>query len=170
MHEARRIQRGRFTADIDGDFVVFLIGMRFNKPWKIHKWLFIVRAMGRMLRTLDEHPELGCLGYRQWNGRTTLMVSYWRDFDALDAFARDSDLPHLEPWRRFNRAVRDSGDVGIYHETYRVRPGDYETVYGNMPVFGLAAAGRSVPVGVKGDTAAVRIGARKKDKPAVSSY
>jgi hypothetical protein len=23
------VQRGRYTADIDGDFVVFLIGMRF---------------------------------------------------------------------------------------------------------------------------------------------
>ena len=23
----------RMTADIDGDFVVFLIGMRLNRPW-----------------------------------------------------------------------------------------------------------------------------------------
>ena len=28
------IHRGRFSADIDGDFVVFLIGMRPNKPWQ----------------------------------------------------------------------------------------------------------------------------------------
>ena len=40
------------------------------------------------------------------------------DFESLDRFARDTDRPHLEPWRRFNRAVRDSGDVGIWHETY----------------------------------------------------
>ena len=30
---------GRLTGQIDGDFVVFLIGMRINKPWKPHKWL-----------------------------------------------------------------------------------------------------------------------------------
>ena len=25
----------RMTAEVDGDFVVFLIGMRINKPWKV---------------------------------------------------------------------------------------------------------------------------------------
>jgi len=29
----------RVAAQIEGDFVVFLIGMRINKPWKVHKWL-----------------------------------------------------------------------------------------------------------------------------------
>jgi len=29
---------GRMTADLDGEFVVLLIGMRINKPWKVHKW------------------------------------------------------------------------------------------------------------------------------------
>jgi len=150
---------GRFTASIEGDFVVFLIGMRFNKPWMIHKWLPVVTAMFAMLRTIDEHPELGCLGYRQWTGLTTVMVQYWRDFESLDAFARGSDLPHLEPWRRFNRAVRDSGEVGVWHETFRVRAGEYEAIYANMPVFGLAAASSRVPVAAKGETAAERIGA-----------
>jgi hypothetical protein len=165
-----QVQNGRFTADIDGDFVVFLIGMRFNKMWKIHKWLLVVTAMGRMQRTLDAHPELGCLGYRQWNGLTTVMVSYWRDFESLDAFARAADLPHLEPWRKFNRLVRDSGDVGIWHETYRIAQGHYEGLYGNMPPFGLAAASRSVPIASKGQTAAARIGATKRDEPAIAPY
>jgi len=53
---------GRYTGTIEGDFVVFLIGMRVNKPWKVHRW------------------------------------------------------------RRFNRLVRGSGDVGIWHEAYRVPP------------------------------------------------
>ena len=165
-----RIERGRFTAVADDGFVVFLIGMRFNKPWKVHKWLLVVRAMFRMLRVVDAHPELGCLGYRQWNGLTTIMVSYWRDFDSLNAFARGSDLPHLEPWRRFNQVVRDSGDVGIWHETYRVRPGDHESLYANMPLFGLAVATNRAPIAVKGETAAMRIGARTRDKPAVAPY
>ena len=106
---------------------------------------------------LSQHRELGCLGFQQWIGRTTLLVQYWRDFDSLDRFSRDKDLPHLEPWRRFNRAVRASGDVGIWHETFRVRAGEYEAVYGNMPVFGLAAAARHMPAARKANTAAARI-------------
>ncbi len=113
------VQRGRYTADIDGDFVVFLIGMRLNHPLRIRKWWPVAAAMPRMLKVLSQHPELGCLGFQQWFGRTTILVQYWRDFDSLDRFAKDRDLPHLEPWRRFNRAVRASGDVGIWHETFR---------------------------------------------------
>lgn len=152
------VQRGRCTADIDGDFVVFLIGMRVNHPLRVRKWLPVAIAMPRMLKVLKQHRELGCLGFEQWLGRTTLVVQYWRDFDSLDRFARDKDLPHLEPWRRFNRAIRASGDVGIWHETFRVRAGEYEAVYGNMPVFGLAAAARHMPAARKGNTAAARIG------------
>jgi hypothetical protein len=165
-----RVENGRHTADIEGDFVVFLIGMRFNKPWKIHKWLPVAKAMPKMLRAIDEHPELGCLGYEGWNGRTTILVQYWRSFEDLDRFARDTDLPHLEPWRRFNRAVRNSGDVGIWHETFKVHAGEYEAIYSNMPVFGLAAASGHVPAASKGNTAAARIGATATDAPVVEPY
>jgi len=44
----------------------------------------------------------------------------------------------------FNQKVRDSGDVGIWHETYLVRPGSYENIYNNMPPWGLGLAGRLV--------------------------
>lgn len=53
----------RMTASVDGDFVVFLIGMRINKPWKIHKWLPVFLAMPRMLKEIDRHPDCGFLGY-----------------------------------------------------------------------------------------------------------
>jgi hypothetical protein len=164
------VQRGRYTADIDGDFVVFLTGMRLNHPLRIREWWPVAAAMPRMLKVLSQHPELGCLGFQQWFGRTTILVQYWRDFDSLDRFAKDRDLPHLEPWRRFNRAVRASGDVGIWHETFRVRAGEYEAVYGNMPVFGLAAAATHLPAARKGNTAATRIGASTTDEPAVAPY
>ena len=48
-----RIHKGRWTAEIEGDFVVFLIGMRVNKPWKVHKWLPVFLAMPRMLKELS---------------------------------------------------------------------------------------------------------------------
>jgi hypothetical protein len=163
------VHEGRFTADVDDEFVVLLIGMRFNKPWLVGRWLPVAMAMRGMLRTIDAHPEIGCLGYHQWVGRTTMMVQYWRSFDALERFARDEALPHLAPWRRFNRVVGRSGDVGVWHETYRVRAGEYESVYSNMPAFGLALATRHVPVARRGESAAGRIGARADD-PAVEPY
>jgi hypothetical protein len=45
------------AAEVDGDFVVFLIGMRINKPWQIHKWLPVFLAVRRVLRELEAHPE-----------------------------------------------------------------------------------------------------------------
>lgn len=52
----------RVTAEIDGDFVVFLIGLRINRPWKAWKWLPVLVAMPRMLRELTESPGSGFLG------------------------------------------------------------------------------------------------------------
>ncbi|MFB3104875.1 MAG: monooxygenase family protein, partial [Pseudomonadales bacterium] len=41
----------RVTANVTEDeFVIFLIGMRINKLWKVHRWWPVARAMGRMLR------------------------------------------------------------------------------------------------------------------------
>jgi hypothetical protein len=53
-----KIFRGRFTAQIDGPFVVFIIGMRVNKLMMIGKWLPVARAMG--LAAAAEHvPAIG---------------------------------------------------------------------------------------------------------------
>jgi len=49
-------------------------------------------------------------------------------------------------WRSYWRRVGQSDRTGIWHETYLVRAGEYEAVYGNMPPFGLGKAGRLVPV------------------------
>ena len=133
---------GKVAASLDGEFVVFLIGMRINRPWKIHKWLPVFLAMPRMLRHLKRHPEVGLLGYQAFPG---VIVQYWRSFDHLEAYARD-DHHHTSAWRSFAQHIGSSnGDVGIWHETYRVAPGQYEAVYGNMPTFGLGAAGRIIP-------------------------
>ena len=55
----------RMTAQIDDEVVVFLIGMRINRFWKIHKWMPVELAMPRMLRELDAHPDAGFLGFHQ---------------------------------------------------------------------------------------------------------
>jgi hypothetical protein len=81
----------RMTAELDGDFVVFLIGMRINKPWKIHKWLPLFLAMPRMLKELRANPESGFLGSIM---SLNVIVQYWRSFDALESFARNRDMSH----------------------------------------------------------------------------
>ena len=81
----------RVTAEIEGDFVVFLIGMRINKPWKLHKWLPTVMAMPRMIRELEQRPESGFLGHIASLG---VIVQYWRSFEHLEAYARDANHLH----------------------------------------------------------------------------
>ncbi len=155
-----KVQPGRFTADVDGDIVVFLIGMRFNKPWKVWKWWAPFVAMPRMLRKLQGEPDLGLLHVQggMLSGHP-FQVCYFRSLDHLYRFAKDPDLPHLEPWRRFNRKIGASGDVGVWHETYAVSPDRAECVYANMPVWGLGAATATSPVGRKRETAEQRMGA-----------
>lgn len=145
----------RMTAEIDGDFVVFILGMRINKPWKVHKWLPVALAMPRMLRELASHPEAGLLAVTM--GFPTI-VQYWRSFEHLERYARSHDHEHWPAWVEFNKRVRvSSGDVGIWHETYLVRAGDFEAVYGAMPRIGLASAGRHVPVSGARDSARGRL-------------
>jgi hypothetical protein len=160
---------GRYSAQIDGSFVVFLIGMRINRLLAVHKWLPVARAMGPMVEHLLAHKELGLLHaqpFLYWRGAA--LVQYWRSFEQLEHFARDPALNHLEPWKRFNRAVGADGSVGIWHETYQVQAGQYECVYGNMPPFGLAVAGQHLPAVGKRETARRRMGLQ--GEPAVQTY
>jgi Monooxygenase af470-like len=150
------VNQGRWTAEIEGDFVVFLIGARPNSFLHLLRSYLDLggrRGMNHMLKYLSEHPEKGLLGYEQ--GFPTI-VQYWRSFEHLEAFARDADDPHLEPWRNFWRRVGKSGRTGIWHETFLVRDGEYEAIYGNMPTIGLGKAGTLVPV-AESSTARLRV-------------
>ena len=159
---------GRFSADIEGPFVVFLIGMRVNKFFAFRKWFATAMAMGPMIRTLYEHPEKGFLGAQTFfNLRGVVTIQYWRSFEDLERFARDRDDPHLAAWKQFNRSIGSDGSVGIWHETFLVDGGKYEALYGNMPVFGLASAAKHVPATGRRETARRRLGGTSE--PAVES-
>ena len=163
------VYRGRFTANVEGPFVVFIVGMRVNRLVALGKWLPVARAMGPMVEHLLAHRELGLLhaqSFVYWRGAA--IVQYWRSFEQLEHFARNPALNHLEPWRRFNRAVGADGSVGIWHETYVVQAGQYECIYGNMPRFGLAMAGSHLPATGAKETARRRLG--MQGQPAVPTY
>lgn len=144
----------RMTTEVEGDFVVFLIGMRINRWWKVHKWLPVALAMRRMLQELAAHPEAGLMSVQPG---LNVIVQYWRSFEHLERYARSHDHEHWPAWVWFNKAVRAaSGDVGIWHETYKVEAGAYEAIYASMPRIGLALAGAHVPVGATRGTARAR--------------
>src|SRR5688572_11138856 len=131
--------RDRMTATYDGGIVVFLIGMRVNSWWKIHRWLPVALAMPRMLRELFRRPDSGLLGSVSGG---LFMVQYWKSVDKLLAYAADRKGEHFPAWADFYRRVGTNGDVGIWHETYAVPRGSFENIYVNMPPFGLGKVGK----------------------------
>jgi len=139
-----QVAAARMSAQIEGDFVVFLIGMRINKWWKV------------------PIEQSGCLETRLISPGMT--VQYWRSFDHLEAFARDENGLHMPAWQRFNKAAKKArGDVGIWHETFLIEAGSYETLYSGMPQQGLGRAGRLVPATGSMNSARSRV--RNAHKP-----
>ena len=151
----------RMSAEVDGGFVVFIIGARINRWWKVSSWWLVFTAMPRMLIELARRPELGLMHARTQFGFPVISVlQYWRSFDALEAYAKSRDGAHLPAWQAFNKAVGSNGDVGIWHETYLVKAGGYENIYNNMPRFGLGAAGELKPAAGARQAARTRLTAQ----------
>ncbi len=141
-----KIFPGRYSAQIEGSFVVFIIGMRINKFLSFSNWVPVAKAMPAMLRELYANKQLGFLHVETsiaW--RTITTIQYWRSFEHLHAYAHARDAAHLPAWAAFNRSIGSDGTVGIWHETYQVAANRYECVYANMPRYGLAVAAEHVP-------------------------
>lgn len=140
------IYPGRYTTDQSEDIVVFIIGMRINKRLAIHKWLPVFLAMPGMIKELFIHREnLGFLSMESYFGlKTTAMIQYWRSTDDLIAYAKQEK--HLTAWKKFNQKVGNNDAVGIYHETYQISKGNYESIYVNMPQYGLGKALKHTPI------------------------
>jgi hypothetical protein len=153
------VNLSRTTHYYEGELVVFLIGMRINKPWRPDLWLPVFRAMPSMLAELSADPDSGLLGYRLIVGSGgPSVIQYWSSSEKLYAYASDRNSIHRPAWARFNSMIRKSpGAVGIWHETYLVDRA--ETIYSGMPPYGLAAATSAVPIARRGETARERLAA-----------
>jgi hypothetical protein len=166
----------KVAADHDDEFVVFHIGLRINALWKIHRWLPIFLVAPRMVRELVSDPESALLGSRTVIGpgiRNVGFVQYWDSFEDLRDYARDSDRLHFPAWQEYYEdGTKEDAAVGIWHETYLVDPDEYETVYNNMPPFGLAVGETAeiVPAADQHNTAAGRLGRTdRSDSPLENS-
>ena len=153
-----KVIRERMTAPQEDDVVVFLIGMRVNNWFAIHRKLPVFLAMPKMLTELHVDRSLGFRSYQMWLARTVILVQYWESADKLMAYAKAKDSEHLPAWRAFNRAATKSDAVGIWHETYLVDKGRSENVYVNMPPFGFGKVGKLEPAKGRLKDAKTRLG------------
>ena len=136
-----KIIPGRQQAKPDKPFALFLIGMRVNNLLAVHRWRPVAAAMTRMQSELARKPDTGLLWQRNFfSGRITLLLQYWDSGEKLFAFAHDRAGTHFPAWSEFNRKAKDNYAVGIWHETYLLKPEDSENIYRDMPPFGLGGA------------------------------
>jgi hypothetical protein len=132
---------GRYTADYGENLVVFLVGFRFNGIRGLLPALQTFFKMPGMLSALERKPELGCLGgHVAFGWRTAYVMQYWRSYEDLERFAHAPAEAHVPAWRWYARLGAKGSGGGVWHETFRVAAGAYETIYVNMPQFGLAKA------------------------------
>lgn len=138
---------GRFAAAHSESLVVFLIGMRINRFLRPDKWMPAARAMPVMLAELEADAASGFLGAELLYGLPRLLITlqYWRDFESLEAYAHARDRQHWPAWAAFNKAAGEDRSVGLFHEAYRVEAGRIETVYGDMPPYGLGRVSGLIP-------------------------
>ena len=141
-----KIVKERMTAVATEDFVLFLIGMRINNWFAIHRWLPVFLSMPKMLRELHINRDMGFKSYEMWLGRTVILVQYWENPEKLISYAKARDSEHLPAWKAFNKRAMKSESVGIWHETYVVDKSKTENIYVNMPNFGFGKVKTPKPV------------------------
>ena len=128
-HAPRAGDVSRSTVDLAAypDLVVIDLGMGVRTP----RGLGTLRSLGKQIeRAAAARPD-GLLRHETlWYSLLPPhagMRQYWRDFDALERWARA--LPHKEWWSRF---LRDPGGTGFWHETYLLR-GGIDAIYDGIP-------------------------------------
>jgi len=123
-----KVQRQTVDLSAYPDLVVIYLGMRVN-AWTGVKTLF---GLGPQIKDSVARKPNGLLLHE--NFIMSLfpphlgMRQYWRDFDALEAWARSQ--PHRVWWQDF---LRSSRGTGFWHEAYFMR-GGMEAVYDDVPV------------------------------------
>jgi hypothetical protein len=121
---AGRVDRQTVDLSAYPDLVVIYLGMRVNAL----RGMKMLMRLGPEIRASWKAEPDGLLLHEDlvYSLRHIGMRQYWRDFDALETWARSE--PHKVWWRDF---LRDSGGTGFWHETYFMR-GGMEAVYDDM--------------------------------------
>ena len=97
----------RIAASIEGDFVVFIIGARLNRWWKLPKYLWFLSTMPKMLAEVAANPKSGFLGWaaaEPHDEHAVLAVA--RAPDRVLTRSRPDPLPVLGKVQQGNRLQR----------------------------------------------------------------
>jgi len=131
---------------------VFLIGARYNHPLGLFSpHAFTVgNAFVDMVTNLDKHAEeFGYLGATSWQSTSAaannelMIVCYFKNVEGLHKFAL-SDY-HMPTWNWWNSKVREMPHISIYHETYHVPAGNWESIHINSKLSGLGSVSFKMP-------------------------
>src|SRR5579859_942481 len=164
LRQAHPVRRGRFAAQIEGDFCVFHIGIIQNVHIPTKEFKEIGDAFTAMHRDLEANPEkygyFGSTNYVSSNIRvdSAMTIQYWRSQEHLNAYARDHMNKHFPAMKWSSGYMKVSANVGFWHESFKVHAGEYEGIYVNCPELLLGKAGRLVPATGKRKTARGRLG------------
>lgn len=140
------------------EVVVFIIGMKVRKLWRVWTWLPVYFQMNAIIQDLKKNPAKGML---HTISLPNVLIQYWDSYDYLYNYARDPDGKHLSAWSKFNKVVKKTGAIGVFHETYVVPKDRIETAYFNMPPIGLSACYPTSPFAKGSMTARQRLGVSK---------
>jgi heme-degrading monooxygenase HmoA len=147
---------GRVTAIVpaeDGEIksqretvTILLLGAKSNHPFGVFapKFLELGGWLDKMTDQFDSaEPPKGFLGQTQYENkdergaREFTSISYWRSIEDLHEFAH-SPL-HRDAWMWWEKNLKELNAVGINHEIFQSRAGDWENVYVNFQPTGLGA-------------------------------
>ena len=140
------IERGRFLVRLEKGWVLFVMGVRVNRWWKIWSWWPVLRTFKKILKELRLKPELGLLNIEVFWGNPVVTLQVWRSYEDLVSFAKDTEGLHLPAWKNFMQHLNKTEDVGIFHELYVVDEKNCEAIYNHMPRFGLGKIAPLEPV------------------------
>lgn len=164
-----KVMPGRFTAQVDGSFVVLRLGIRVNRLLLFWKWIPTLCTTVPLMRALLHEQAPGFLGgfsLLYWKSSIGI-IQYWRSWEDLEHVAHSRENGYLTLWRRYKISPGADGSVGLWYEAFFVESKRYEAVYDNTPVIGLASATSHVPATGRRETARRRLGG--ENEPAVPS-
>lgn len=129
MSNTSNMRDQRMTVDLDAypDLIVIYLGMRSHGLRGLRRLVSLGPQIQKSVATRPDGLLLHETLYFGFLPPHLGMRQYWRDFEALDAWART--LPHAAWWKQF---LGDPGGTGFWHEIYAMR-GGMEAIYDNMP-------------------------------------
>ena len=119
-----------------------LFGVRLDRLRGLPRFLSALRVLRRVLRR-PERPPRARLPRRPGHraGRTLIAVQYWESFDALDAWLATTASPIAAVGGDTCEALRRGSDRPLAQDLPG-QPGGYESVYLDVPPWGLTTASR----------------------------